>query len=123
MLDGLIKANFHPIESEFFVQGGWDVCLYAIRFDTPPERLAPNQPAVFYQEHLRANYIKDGTWIDLHLSVLKADGSRERARKDLLEWFSTIVVKEKPGHPLPTPVSVTPAAGAPVAPPSGAGHS
>jgi hypothetical protein len=62
--------------------GNWDAVLYDM--DIPGKT----------NSHIRAHWIQSGTWIDMHLSVVSKQSSRE-ARSKIESLLNSIVVTEK----------------------------
>ena len=71
-----------PRDVSFRKIGNWDAIVYDM--DVPKGT----------SSHIRAHWVQSGTWIDIHLSVVSRQSSRE-ARSRIESFLNSIVVAEK----------------------------
>ncbi|MDR2982843.1 MAG: hypothetical protein LBV12_11425 [Puniceicoccales bacterium] len=76
-------ANMAPKDVAFQKVNEWEVILYDQAM--PVDKLS--------NSHIRANLMKDGSWIDLHLS-LTGQGSSAEMRKKLLDYLRDVKIQK-----------------------------
>jgi hypothetical protein len=74
-----------PRDVTFVQLGGWNAVIYEI-----------NSP-IGRNSHIRAHWVRAGTWIDIHLS-LTADLTQKEIRERLQNVLQTIGVAERPSR-------------------------
>lgn len=76
------KGLSEPLDVAFKKLGGWEAVLYDL-----PQPSGTNS-------HLRAHWVQDGTWIDVHLSLTSSRSSAE-LREALEAYLKGVLVRER----------------------------
>lgn len=67
-------------------QGQWDAIFY--------ETFPPVLPSGYRQSHIRAEYARAGTWIDMHCSII-SERSNVELREELISFLKSIKIEVK----------------------------
>lgn len=84
--EGLDRAD----NVQYTTINDWDVILYEMVI----------AEAKFRQSHIRANYLRGDTWIDLHLSITDSSRSGKSLRNELIAYLKTLKIVNAATSPI-----------------------